>query len=319
MAAAALAACSKQPKLTVQFPDKYEGKEVELLNYLDSTTTAKAQIANGTAEFITEKGSDPELYQIVVEGKVQGYYISEGGNAVITDSTTIAKGTPLNDLFAAKIAQLDSIENLDDMDLYMDYAEKEYNAARGSAIGDFFGVEWMKFAAPQRVDSLLKLAQPDFRDRKRVKHYEAFARHRAATAPGMKYIDFEGENASGGKTKLSSLVKEGRFTLVDFWASWCPYCIKELPDLKKLQEDFGDGVLQVVGVAVRDLPADTKEMAAKHELKWPILYNTQKTPYDIYGFSGIPHHMLLAPDGTIISRGENVAQIRTRLEKLLSH
>lgn len=47
-----------------------------------------------------------------------------------------------------------------------------------------------------------------------------------------------------------------------------------------------------------------------------MIYNTQKVPYDIYGFSGIPHHILLDPDGVIISRGENTAKIRERLEQL---
>jgi hypothetical protein len=58
-------------------------------------------------------------------------------------------------------------------------------------------------------------------------------------------------------------------------------------------------------------------MVAKQELPWKVLYNTQKAPYDIYGFSGIPHHILIGPDGTIISRGENADQIKERLSTLL--
>lgn len=69
-----------------------------------------------------------------------------------------------------------------------------------------------------------------------------------------------------------------------------------------------------MGVAVRDLPEDTKEMMKKKEIGWGVLYNTQKVPYEIYGFSGIPHHMLIGPDGIIISRGENADAIRKRLE-----
>ena len=67
-----------------------------------------------------------------------------------------------------------------------------------------------------------------------------------------------------------------------------------------------------MGVAVRDKTDDTAAMVAKHELTWPVIYNTQRVPYDIYGFSGIPHHMLIDPDGVIVSRGESVAQIRAR-------
>ncbi|MDE5976305.1 MAG: hypothetical protein K2G69_07135, partial [Muribaculaceae bacterium] len=62
----------------------------------------------------------------------------------------------------------------------------------------------------------------------------------------------------------------------------------------------------------------TKAAIKKHEISWPVLYNTQRKPYDIYGFSGIPHHVLIGPDGVIISRGETPDQIDHRLEKVLN-
>ena len=48
-----------------------------------------------------------------------------------------------------------------------------------------------------------------------------------------------------------------------------------------------------------------------------MVYNTQRTPYDLYGFTGIPHHMLIGPDGTILSRGESLAQIEQMLEQVV--
>ncbi len=84
-----------------------------------------------------------------------------------------------------------------------------------------------------------------------------------------------------------------------------------------MRADFGD-MVEIVGVAVRDIPEDTRAMVAKQDIPWPILYNTERRPYGIYGFSGIPHHMLISPDGVIISRGENVSQLRSRLEKIRS-
>ena len=149
LAAIALASCAKKPKLTVQFPDKFDGQNVELLNYLDSTTVASSKIAGNSVVFEIEQGETPQIMQVVVDGKVQGYYISEGGDALITDSTTTATGTPLNDRFTRMIASLDSIEETDDMELYVDYASKAYNENRGTAIGDLFALEWMKFADPE--------------------------------------------------------------------------------------------------------------------------------------------------------------------------
>lgn len=87
--------------------------------------------------------------------------------------------------------------------------------------------------------------------------------------------------------------------------------------MKQLYADYHDKGFDIIGVAVRDKIDDTSAMVAKHELPWQVVYNTQRVPYDIYGFSGIPHHMLIGPDGVIISRGESVAQIRARIEQLL--
>lgn len=311
-----------QPKsasldVTVSDKDKFEGKTIEIVSFADSTILASSVITDGKAKLILNENDSvqfPLFTQIMVDGRTRAFYIVETGNSQLSDSVSAASATPLNDKFFGLLAELDSIENLDDMKLYLDYSEKAYNDNKDNPIGAYFGVEWIKYADPQKVDSFLNMAPADFRSMRKVKQYEERARHRALTAPGMKYTDFEGETAKGKKIMLSSLVKPGKYTLIDMWASWCPYCIKELPDLQQLYADFGEKNLEIIGVAVRDKPEDTANMVAKHNLTWPVIYNTQRVPYDIYGFSGIPHHILLDPDGVIVSRGENAAQIRQRLE-----
>lgn len=316
----AMVSCGKKGNLSLEFPDKFEGKNVELMNYMDSTVIATSVVKDGKATFITTESDTlkfPIITQILVDGRVNSYYILESGKAVVTDSTSVAKGTPLNDKFRSMLARLDSVDNLDDMSLYVDFVEKEYNANRDNVLSDFLGVEWLKFADPARTDSFLNVAGDRFRNLNRVKYYEGFAKRRLSTAPGMKYSDLRGEGPHGGMLRMSQLMIPGHYTLVDFWASWCPYCIKELPALKALYADYKGKGLDIIGVAVRDIPADTRQIVKKQQIGWPVIYNTQKEPYDIYGFSGIPHHILIGPDGTIISRGENVEQIRERLSNLL--
>lgn len=318
LAILSVSSCQKQSKIEMTFPDRYEGKTVELMNFADSTLIASAVIKDGKVSFATEENDSvrfPLFTQIAVDGRIRAYYIMEPGSVQLCDSMSVPSGTPLNDRFSAMLTTLDSIENLDDMVQYLDYARRAYNDNKDNPIGQYFGVEWLKYADPQSVDSFLNASEETFRNSRRVKHYEEFARHRALTSPGMKYTDFEGENEKGGKLKFSSTIEDGKYTLVDFWASWCPYCIKELPDMQQLYADFHDKGFNIVGVAVRDKSEDTAAMVNKHSLPWTIIYNTQRIPYDIYGFSGIPHHMLLGPDGVIISRGENIAQIRARLEE----
>lgn len=313
----AFGSCRKESELTVNFPSKFEGKSVELISLLDSVCVDSATVSEGVARFSVSSGDRPVFMQVMVDGRVRAYYVSEPGNAV-ADTLGNVTGTPLNDRVSELMLQLDSVENLEDPRAYPEFVERMYNENKDNVIGDYLGVEWLKWAAPERVDSMLAVAPEAFRTARRVKYYEAFARHRAATAPGRKYIDFKGETEKGVPQNLSALVKPGRYTLVDFWASWCPYCIKELPALAELREKYSGKGFEIVSVAVRDTTEDTKAMVKKRGIDWPVLYNTQKVPYDIYGFTGIPHLMLIGPDGTIISRGESPAQIDARLQGLLS-
>lgn len=320
-AAIMFASCAKESKLDVQFPEKFEGKTVELVNFPDSTVIQTAVITDGKASFSNIESDSlrmPLFTQLMIDGRVRAYYILEPGNAVLSDSTNVATGTPLNDKFSVLLGQLDSVENLDDMPLYEQFVEQKYNENKDNALGYYFGVEWIKYASPEKVDSLIAGASPEFRDAKRTQHYLKFAELRGKTAPGKKYTDFSGEDEKGKKVDFSSFVTPSKYTLVDFWASWCPYCIKELPELKQLYADFSDKNFTMVGVAVRDKTDDTAAAVNKHEIPWNIMYNTQRVPYDIYGFSGIPHHMLIGPDGVIVSRNESAAQLRARLEEIFS-
>ncbi len=315
------AACHRQQaRLDISLSDKFEGKTVELISFLDSIPLVTTTVTDGCATFdgdsITVPTDEPLLTQVVIDGRVRAYYVIEPGIAQLTDSMSVATGTPLNDRFSSMMVALDSVENLDDMDAYTSYALDRYREEPKSQIGQWFGIEWMKYAQLAAIDSVMALAPTSFTNSHRARYYHNFANLRAKTAPGQPYIDFEGTDVKGGKQSFSSLVKPGRYTLVDFWASWCPYCIKEMPALRQLYTDWHDKGLDIVGVAVRDRHEDTYNAVQRFEVPWAVLYDTERRPYDIYGFSGIPHHILIGPDGTIVSRDESVAQIETRLKAL---
>lgn len=314
-----LAGCREEARLHASFPDKFEGKDAALMDYMDSTLLTQGTIKDGMVEF-AEIGGDsiktPRFTAIMVDGRIRGFYIVEPGKAV-RDSLGMIHGTPLNDRLALILEKLDSVDNLDDMAKYVDFVEEKYNENKDNVIGDYLGVELLKFVDANKIDSILSTTPASFRESRRASYYINLAKQRAGTAVGMKYADLDGETADGRPLKLSSIVIPGKYTLLDFWASWCPYCIKELPDLDGLYADFKDKGFQIVGVAVRDNTADTRTMVKEKNIPWPVLYNTQRAAYDLYGFAGIPHHILLAPDGTILSRGENVTQIRKHLESYL--
>ncbi|MDE5773956.1 MAG: TlpA family protein disulfide reductase [Muribaculaceae bacterium] len=302
--------CQRQAEIEVSLPDSFEGKQIELISFCDSVVLSGDTVRNGKVHFsISESDSVqyPLLAQLMVDGRARGFYVIEPGKASL-DSTRRVYGTPLNDKMSELMARMDSADALG-MTAYVNEAEKIYNENKDNVLASYFGIEWLKYADPVKVDSLLQSAPESLRKSRRAHYYINFAALRAATSPGKMYVDFAGEDAYGHPVRFSDYIHPGQYTLVDFMASWCPYCIKDFPVISDLYSQYKDKGLNVVSVAVRDKPEDTAVAVKHHGLVWDVVYNTQKVPYDIYGFSGIPHYMLIGPDGKIIMRGETLSTI----------
>lgn len=124
-----------------------------------------------------------------------------------------------------------------------------------------------------------------------------------STEEGSMFTDFEIEQPDGSIAKLSDYVGKGKYILVDFWASWCGPCKREIPNIKAAYEKYAGDKFDVLSVAVWDKPEDTAKAAAEHGVTWNQIVNAQKIPTDIYGIEGIPHLILFGPDGTILKRG----------------
>ena len=125
----------------------------------------------------------------------------------------------------------------------------------------------------------------------------------SATAAGTMFKDFTIEQPDGTSESLSDYVGKGRYVLVDFWASWCGPCRRAIPSIIELYQDYHSKGLDVLGVAVWDKTEESLKTIEVEKMPWPQIINAEKVPTDLYGISGIPHLILFAPDGTIVTRG----------------
>ena len=160
---------------------------------------------------------------------------------------------------------------------------------------------------------------PYFGTFKRSKDMIAQAEKREATQPGGKYIDFAITQPDGTVKKLSDYVGKGKYTLVDFWASWCGPCIRQTAVLKDIYNKYRDDKsLEVLGVAVWDEVDATRRAIEQHQLPWDCILGAGNIPTDLYGITGIPCIILFGPDGTIISRDKQDDELRDAVDAALA-
>jgi thiol-disulfide isomerase/thioredoxin len=122
-----------------------------------------------------------------------------------------------------------------------------------------------------------------------------------ATALIDTNIDFALPDIDGTVRQLSDWNGKGR--LVNFWATWCAPCRREIPLLKKTQEEHGSDGIQVIGIAV-DFPEQVVAYAEEAQFNYPILVGQEDAmaAAEASGidFIGMPFTMVIAPDGELI-------------------
>lgn len=119
-------------------------------------------------------------------------------------------------------------------------------------------------------------------------------------APNFTLNDINGKPLS-----LSDL--KGKWVILDFWGSWCPWCIKGFPALKEAYKEYG-GKVEVLGIDCRDSEDVWKEAVKKYELPWLQVYNPNDSDLTKrYGIKGYPTKFIIDPKGKIanITIGED--------------
>ena len=150
------------------------------------------------------------------------------------------------------------------------------------------------------------------------KNYYSIKKQRSIT--GRPFIDFEAEAPDGTKHHLSEYAAHGQYVLIDFWASWCGPCVASFPFMKQLYADYKDRGLCFIGVSCdKDRNAWLKALD-KHQLPWTALLSPadKGDALNLYGVSGIPTVILIAPDGTIISTDIEGNKLKAKLEELFN-
>lgn len=315
------AAAADNYNVKVTFTPDEDGLMLYMVNYDDGTKIDSSLVDNGIAS-MSGIITAPVMAQLVLDGNRAGSFILEPGTTNVDANTRSVKASgPMNrqwDSFSKRLEVItteynsifSSAGNDNEKQALLKGLEERYNAVSDSMfaantdniIGYRLFLDKAYELTPSEFESRL-VNYPDMGNYTRIKRLRVSKSNEAATSVGNKFKDFSIQNGDSIQ-KLSDYVGKGKWTLVDFWASWCGPCIKETETLKQLYSKYSDKGLDFLGVAVWDEPENTKKAIRDHQLPWPMIINAQTIPTDIYGIAGIPCIILFDPEGNIVSRGK---------------
>ena len=309
-------------------PVSENGKTVYMSEYEHNTILDSAVVRDGKFTFTrTDRG----LCRLDM-GRYYASFIAEPGT-ITTDlnDPKLVGGTPLNDSLSGFIDRMQKFyEALDKLwaDSTLTREEKQrqgklyseqytsrtiatYRANRNNFMGAYALMNIAYDLEPERYIALYNEGGETVRNYGPLKDYRKAKESELMTSPGKPFVDFEGTDTTGRAVKLSDYVGRGKYVLVDFWASWCGPCRQETPVVARAYEKYKDKGLEVVGLFVWDKPKNLAPAMSDLKITWPQIIDSNDTVRELYGVNGIPHIMLIGPDGTILARdlrGERIEQ-----------
>ena len=340
-----------QVKYAVSGTFAENGKTVYLLDQLTDKAIDSTVVADGKFSFTGTAAQDALLAVQAKKKKWMTQFFNDGTPVIINLSDSTLKGSPLNERLTKLVVEMDlprrqmnkKTANMNQADIkahqdeLMDeinnmisaelaFANKVFKEERNSLIPVAFSGYYFLDQGVEAYDEL-------------VKEGVAFANHpylkytrdevEAALKPkdspkmafiGQQYTDLEMADPDGKIHKISELVGEGKYVLVDFWASWCGPCRAEMPNVLEAYNKFHAKGFEVIGVSFDQKKEAWVKAVEQLQMPWlqiSDLKGWQCAAAPIYKIDGIPDNILIDPQGKIIDRGLRGKALHTRLHHLL--
>lgn len=116
------------------------------------------------------------------------------------------------------------------------------------------------------------------------------------------------------KTKVSlSDFKNKSMVLAVFWATWCPFCVEEIPELNKMANEYKEKV-EILGINIKEASKKVSDFSKKKGIKYTILFDTKGETAQKYKVVGIPMNVLIDKDGKILYSGHSLEECKKSIK-----
>ncbi|MCZ4245830.1 TlpA disulfide reductase family protein [Pedobacter punctiformis] len=278
------------------------------------TTIDSSQINNGKFSFATAVEL-PELYGLTFDQNKNPLY-------VFLDN----KATTVN-LDSVKYYRSSTVSGSVAQDLFNQYRKtksvkiEDFIKENPSSIVSAYVLyrEWSYRLTPAEIEQNIANLDRTLDKTPYVQVLKGLVPVLKSVQPGNRALDFELPDANGKNVKLSDHF--GKYLLVDFWASWCPPCRAENPNVVKLFQKYKSKGFDVFGVSLDKSKENWLKAIKDDHLDWTQVSDLQfwnSAGAKIYGVMAIPANVLIDPNGVIIARNLYGADLEKKLEEIFS-
>lgn len=137
--------------------------------------------------------------------------------------------------------------------------------------------------------------------------------------PGDKMPEFEAVTIDGTKTGLAALCKDKKYVILDFWASWCGPCRREIPNLKKIYADFADKGFDIISVSIDKEEKPWINAVENEGLKWVNIRDTDHSIADKYKVSAVPTMYVVDSEGRLVAENLHGEELAEKIKELFQN
>lgn len=279
----------------------------------DNTFRLKGEVAEPTTAFICDDNGNTLSILLTESAKLRLRPLPEGGY--------ITEGGPINDKYNLATNRLSDVaRQIMELDYESETAEEEYESliARyhdilSTTITDnldnIAGVELFLAQESRGMtaeDMRVRMAQfsPEMQGLSIMKQFADYIEQYARTEVGQPIVDME-INTITGRKPLSEICK-GRWVLLDFWATWCEPCLREIPTLLQAYEKYAIRGFEICAVSLDMDPERWRTFVVENNLLWTNAIDSpnegESSAVELYGLQSIPANFLISPQGTIVAK-----------------